>query len=806
MLDEIVDDLRFGLRLIRKHPLLSAAIVATFTLGIGLDAGVFTVIDGLMFRPRVAYDPASFVDLQIETADRQGRRAGVSLVSIEDYEAYARAASLRDVAAWTPVHATSGDAANVIEHIPILVTCNFFAAYGPERPILGRRLVAEDCAHPDAMPVVVIGEELWRTQLAANPAVVGMPLLLNRRPFRIVGVMPTGYAGRLRSAIWVPFTSASVFYGGRDLLRERSIPWLLGVVGRLSPKASRTSAASELAVIAHRLDAAAADRSTTVRVTNGAMIDTPGVRETAGWSVPLILTGPSLVLLIACANVAMLLLSRSAARQHEMAIRVSLGAGRPRLLRMLVTESALLSAIAVPPSLAVAFAGPIVLRALVPTLPYYPFGVDANVIAYIIGITLLAGVAAGIAPALETLKRDVNASLHGQETAPDSAFRWQPRDILMAVQVSLSVVLLVGAGMFVQAELRLLDSNPGYEIEHVMEVDPRVSIPPYTAETASTFYRSLIQRLLTVPGVRGVGYARAAADDDSARPGVETLTAVSTGVAATTSVSVVSSQYFRALRIPIVGGAPFGDEPTAASSVLVSESLARALWSGRRIPIGETARIGGAVVDIAGIVGDVQSLTEGGDRALYRPAGAARAGDAMFVAFDGAEAATARAIRDAVAGLDPNAAVPARTLASMRRDRASKFFVLVKMLLSLGAIALLLGMAGIYGVVSFAVGRRTREMGIRIALGATAADIIGLVLSSGAVPIVSGIGGGIVLALIGSRTVARIFAATPIRLDAFDPAVFIAVTLLLAMTAVGAMLGPARRAASADPVDALRQT
>src|SRR5579862_1326511 len=146
MLDEIVDDLKFGLRLIRKHPLLSAATIATFTLGIGLDAGVFTVIDGLLFRPRVAYDPASFVDLQVETADKAGRLAGLSLVSLEDYEAYARATSLRDVAAWTPVHATGGDGVNVTEHIPILVTCNFFAAYGPERPILGRRLVPDDCA------------------------------------------------------------------------------------------------------------------------------------------------------------------------------------------------------------------------------------------------------------------------------------------------------------------------------------------------------------------------------------------------------------------------------------------------------------------------------------------------------------------------------------------------------------------------------------------------------------------------------------------------------------------------------------
>jgi len=801
----MLDDLRFAARLLRKHPILSAATVLTFTLGIGLDAGVFTVIDGLLFRPRVAYEPATFVDLQIETTDRDGRRNGLPLVSLEDYEAYARAASLRDVAAWTPVHASGGDAANPSEHIPILVTCNFFAAYGPERPILGRRFVPEDCAHPES-PVVVIGEELWRTLLAADPNVIGAPFLLNRRPFRIVGVMPTGYAGRLRSPIWVPLTSASVFYGGRDLPRERSTPWLLGLVGRLRPNVSRTAAAAELTVIARQIDAAAGNRVTTVRPQNGAMIYSPGVRETAGWSVPLILLAPSLVLLMACANVAMLLLSRSAVRQHEMAVRVSLGASRSRLLRMLVTESALLSILAVPPSLAVAYAGPIVIRALVPSLPYYPFAVDANVVAYIFGITLLAGVAAGIAPALETLRKDVNASLRGEEAVPGGVFRWRPRDVLMTAQVSVSVVLLVGAGLFVQSELRLLDADPGYEIEHVMQVAPRIAVPPYTPERASAFYRSLAQRLLAVPGVRSVGYARAAADEDSARPGVQTLTAAGTGIAATTSVSVVSSQYFRTLKIPIVGGAAFPDDPTAAPPILVSESLARALWGGRRLPIGETARLGDAVVEIAGIVGDVQSVTEGGERAVYRPAGPAHAGDAVFIGFDGTELETTRGVREAIAAVDPDALAPVRTLASMRRDRASKFFVLVKMLLSLGGIALILGVAGIYGVVSFAVGRRTREMGIRIALGASGGDITRLVLSSGAVPIVCGIGGGAVLALIGSTTLSRVFAATPIRIDAWDPIVFAAVALLLAGTAVGAMLGPARRAASSDPVHALRHT
>jgi hypothetical protein len=254
MLRDLVDDLRFGTRLIRKHPGLSAATVLTFTLGLGLDAGVFTVIDGLMFRPRVAHDPASFIELTEDVADATGRTAAAPLISLRDYHAFAGAASLHNVAAWTPVHASVGNALNRAEQVPLLVTCGFFITYGPDRPLLGRTFRAEDCDGSAAPPVVVIGEDLWRTILNADPHTIGKPLLLNNRPFTIVGVMASGYAGQLRSAIWVPLTSAPLFYGGRDLFREPDTPWMLGVVGRLQPGASRESARAELAVIARRLD------------------------------------------------------------------------------------------------------------------------------------------------------------------------------------------------------------------------------------------------------------------------------------------------------------------------------------------------------------------------------------------------------------------------------------------------------------------------------------------------------------------------------------------------------------------------
>jgi predicted permease len=803
VLSALFDDLRFGTRLLRKNLGLSIATVLTFAIGIGLNAGVFTVIDGLLFRPRVAHDPASFVEMQVDRADATTGRLAAPLISLREYEAIARAGSLRAVAAWTPIHAALGDQPFGREAIPLLVSCNFFATYGPETPLLGRLFRPDDCTAVGAPPPVIVGEDLWRTSFAGNPNVVGSSLLLNQRPFTVVGVMPSGYAGQLRGPIWIPLSAARMFYGGRDPVREPSIPWLLGVVGRLRADASRTTAAAELAVIAHQLDATAANQRTTIRITTGAMIDTPVVREASGWVVPLIMAAPAVVLLIACANVALLLLSRSMARSHEVAVRISLGASPHRLLQMLLVESALLAAMAAPPSLAMAYAAPRLLRALIPALPYYPFGLDAAVLAYVIGITLFAGVAAGIAPAIESLKRNVSAALHSHEAMP-GATGWRARDVLVAAQVCMSLALLVGAGLFLRAEARLLSANPGYDADGVMTVVPRVTIPPHTAESAATFYQTFMRRTRGNPAVRAVAWARGSADDSAVSSATATVVADS-GSITSALVSIVSSEYFRTLQIPMIAGEPVGDDATSARSAVISESLASALWPGRR-PIGSTAHLGQTEVSIAAVARNVPSIvSSAGERTIYLPAAQSRAGDAVFVSFVGSESQMAQALREGLATLDPNSVAQPLTLGAIRRDQATKFMPMVEMVVGLGLVGLGLGVAGIYGVVSFAVGRRTREMGIRIALGATRANIVHTVIWSSATPIAAGIVTGLGFAILGARVLARLFAGTPVHLDAWDPIVYSSVVVLLAAAAIVAMLGPAERAASADPVDALRQ-
>ena len=783
----VLQDLRHALRVIGKQPWLSAATVVTLAFGIGLNAGVFAVIDGLLFRPRVGSDPATFVQIEVQPAP----------VSLQDYQAYARASSLRSLAAWTPVHASPD--------IPLLVTCNFFAVYAPAQPIAGRLLRPDDCSTPDASAVAVIGEELWRSRFGADPTIVGKTLPLNGHGFTIVGVLPRNYDGQLRGPIWVPYTMASVFYDGRSIARELATPWLIGMTGRMRTGVSRTVLASELRLIAQQQDRLVPNRETVLRVTDGSMIEAPLVRELAVWIVPVVMGALSLVLLIACLNVAVLMLSRAVARRHEMAVRTSLGASRGRLVQMLLTESVLLAAIAGPPSVYLAYAAPRLFKVLIPTLPYYPFAVDAAVLGYLTTATVLAGIVAGLTPAIEALKPDVSPALHGERARRFGIGRWQPRDLLIATQVAMSLVLLVGAVLFLRAE-RSLIANPGFETEHVLAAQPRLSIPPHTPQTAAAFYRTLEERVRALPGVRTTSYSQAAGTDEVAAP--ETIaTAEPDGPAVPSAVSDVSAAYFATISLGLVRGSTFRDD-TNRSTVVVSESLARSLFPDRD-PIGERLHLSGAPdssLRVVGIARDVPSLLgKPAERIVYRPRAADAIGDALLVRFDGDERQTATAIRDAIIRLDPNAVTDPRTMAAIRTDAADRFLRLVEMIVFLAVVALLLASLGVYGAVAFAVARRMKEIGIRVALGATRRHVTGIVLWTGWRPIAAGLMAGTVAALIAASAVARIFKNTPAQIDPFDPVAYTLVAFLLASTGTLAMVGPCRRATSTDPARALHQ-
>ena len=810
----MLQDIRFGLRLLRRTPILTGATILTLALGIGLDAGVFNLIDGMLFRARVEHDPDTFVQIGVEYAGTKApRAAGLPFVSVQDYNAFRSAArSLRGLAAWSPagvsVDTASGATAH---HVALLVTCNFFQVYGPERPLAGRLFRPDECSADDPSPVAVIGEDLWRTQYGSDPNIIGATLLLDRRPMTIVGVMPSGYAGQLRGPIWVPFTLEPRVFGGPDLVRG-PLPWLV-MVGRLADGITRERAAAELTLIASQQDRYVAGRTTVVQLTNGSLVELPDMRGMVFWIVPLIMGSLSLVLLLACGNVTMLLLSRAAARRHEIAVRLSLGASRWQLLRMLIAESVMLAAIASAPAIGLAYALPRAVRASIPSMPFYPFRIDVGVAVYLAAVTLLAGVLASIAPAFESLRQDVSRTLQNHDAPIGGRSGVRTRDILVGAQVAICLVLLVGAGLFARSEYQLMTAAPGYEADRVLLVVPRIALARGAPDAAASLSEALRDRIETIGGVRSVAFASAPPLVRDEMGGTDIAVHVrSAGPEASVMAArnVVSPEFFSTLAIPIARGRIFQVSESAGGirPVVVSESLARALEVAAN-PIGALIEIGagGEVRQIVGVAADIRSFAghTSGDRILYDARPPRTAGDALLVRFAGDARNTAAAIRDVAASLGPDITVEPRTLKEIRAELAMKFVRIVRMVLLLGIVAVILAVIGIYAVVAFAVSRRTREMGIRSALGASRRDIVRLVLTSSVKPVAVGVAIGIVVAAFASQALAQVFRNAPVAIDSRDPLAYLAVTALLAVVAVAAMLRPAWRAAAADPIHALRR-
>src|SRR5262245_1651856 len=321
--EDIVCDVRYGLRALGRNPVLSLATVLTFTLGIGINSGVFTILNGVLLRARVEKAPDSFAHVAAQYAGDAGRGVLEWGISTDDFRAYqARVQSLDQLAAWSIGRSSIGPD-DPTRTLVMPVTCNFFSLYGLERPTLGRLFRAADCERPGAQAVVVLSEALWRSRFDADPKLVGTDLLLNHQPFTIVGITPARFSGQLRGpGVWVPYTMQAAFFGGQDFFRDGSVRWLT-LEGRLRPGYTRAAAQADLAVIARQQDRLLPGRTTTIAVTNGSFVQEPATRAQMLWAGPLILAAVLLVLLLACTNVTMLFLSRAVARQREIAIRLA---------------------------------------------------------------------------------------------------------------------------------------------------------------------------------------------------------------------------------------------------------------------------------------------------------------------------------------------------------------------------------------------------------------------------------------------------------------------------------------------------
>jgi putative ABC transport system permease protein len=796
LLDTFLEDVRYAFRLMQRNPLLSAVVVLTLTIGIGINASVFTVVNGLALRPHVYKDPSSFLRV-IPTNRWQNTPREFSYseyVALRD-----QSRSLRQIAAFTYVPFMIGDDDST-GSIGLGVSCNFFAVDGLDRATLGRLFSPDDCS-PGQTPVAVISESLWKGRFGSDTHVIGRVVSINSRPTIIIGVVPDRTSGWVRPGkIWLPYTAT--LGRGRLFAQEESM-WLL-LAGRLAPGFSRSQAQAELNILAQQQDRMHPGRRTAIVTTDGSWAKEWELYA-SGRSLMLMgffIGTFNLVLFISCANVATLMLSRATARRREIAVRLSLGAPRIRLVRMLVTESLLLAALAGAVSLYLAARVPQPLfRLVAPNSPDFPMPTDWRTFAYIAAVVLAAGVLSGLAPALESLKVDLTASLkgHGGAVIGGSAGT-RLRSLLVSMQVALSMVLLVEAGLFARSEHHALTANPGYDPQKVVVV--KVPFPENTTlDRARVRLQAIAQRMKAIPGVRFVAFSdnvpligsdtvelRPPARQDASQP-VEIYTG--------------SPGFFETMGIRIVRGRGF--QESDASAVVVSESLAKAFWRGQD-PVGRMLALPGGSAQVVGVARDIEPMRIGGSEnpPLYRLRQPDPSYNVMSVRFETGASTGPAAVRSALRQSDPDLFVFPRSFQKWIDEVTANLWNVVALTLILGIVGTVLATTGIYGAVSFAVNQRTRDLGIRVALGATKLRIVREILISGGKPVVQGLFLGLWLSVATAAGLQETVKGSPVLLDSGEPLLYCAAAILLAGAAIVAMLGPARRGANSDPLDALR--
>lgn len=808
-LNGLIRDFRYGFRMWQNARLVSIAVAVTLAVGIGINTGIFTIINGILLRPRTDADPATFARLYAQYWSRGNPRELGGAFSTAAYRTIQeRAQSLAELAAWRTDAVMIGE--DPTRNLALEVSCNFFSVYGLTRPLTGRLFRTSECAPGTEERVAVISEELWRSRFSADAHILGQTIFLNRLAFTVVGITPAKFAGQLRGGLWVPFTMQHRLTGNEDIFAANLAP-SLWLEGRLLPQHSRDQLQAEVNGIAQLIPLADADWKMRALVTNGAMINDPAIRAKSFWIVLLILTGAMLLLLVSCTSGSVLLLSRALARQREIAVRISLGAARWRIIRQLLSENLLIAVAAGGVGVCLALEVPRVFRKLIPQMPYYPFNLDWHIFAWLATITLVSAIVAGLAPALECLKQDVWASLKGHEqTAEPGRARWPLRDLLVVAQVCFCMVLMVVSSMFAKAVLAILGTEPGFETRQVLAVPIEIPQERYSASEAEAFLRRFQDRIAASNQVDSVATSSVTplADDEKSSSGTEfrlPLELSAEGHAAT--LRAVSRNYFRTLGIPFVRGDGFPPSDSDNSAVVVSQAFATLFWP-RKDPIGQTIVAGdGRRLQVTGVVRDNRTsyTNEVDEASLYMLRSKPSNGDLLLVRFRGNKIPVALELKRIAHDLDPEMLLLPSTLRAQIDENAEHVWLLGKMLLFVAGVAVALALLGIYGMVGYSVTRRTREFGIRTAMGAAPRDVMRVVFASGARPVFAGIVVGIAAAFGFCSGVVKLLEAAPIPLSSTNPVPYATVAISLTLAALTAMIGHARRAARIEPLIALRE-
>jgi predicted permease len=806
-MDSLLLDIRFAWRSLTKARATTTIAILCLALGIGANTAIFSVVRAVLLRSLPYRDPSRLVKLY-ETYTASGEQHVGSVAPPNYLEWRQQRRIFDDVGAYQTVNRDLGDVGDPERLRGARVTPNLFDVLGAT-PLAGRGFQLAD-AEPGAPAIVVVSEGLWRRRFGADPALVGSQITLSGIKHTVVGIMPARFEfplAPMRTSIWVPLRWPDI--GGPTNRANHS----LEVIARLATGVDSARAAADLRVVAGRVAQEFPDAQTGRGIL--LMSLSGNIVGKIRPALLVLLGAVGLVLLIACANVANLTLARAAGRRREIAIRTALGAERARIVRQLLTESALLALIGGAVGLLVARGALQLLLAIAASiLPRTDdVGLQGSVLVFTTVLALLTGVGVGVVPALRTSRVDLRPDLSdaaGKSTA--GAARQRSLNALVAAEIALSLVLMVGAGLMIRSFVALLDTGTGFRSDHVLAFHasaPGGAVPDSLRYVQ--FYGPVLDRIRAMPGVRSAGVISTLPIQDGAtdryfqivgRP-VETAS----GKRPDAQMRVVSPGYFRTLAIPLLAGRDVDQRDVAASEhvVIVNDELVRQYFPGEN-PIGKQIDMGPGPLTIVGVVRSVRQI--GLDqRALaefYVPATQERYNTnamAFVVATSGPPEALARAAREAVRAVAPQQ--PVYLVATMD-DVISTSLASRRLLLTLlgafAALALALSVAGVYGVMTYSVSQRTREIGIRMALGARAGDVTAMVLLDAARTTAAGVLAG----LLGAALLVGTLRAMLYGVGAHDPLTFVAAPVIIAV--VGLMAGaiPALRAARIDPLGAMR--
>lgn len=803
-----MNDLKYAVRQLGKRPGFTAVVVFTVALGIGATTAIFSVVNTLLLQDLPVTEPARLVSVEERTEKARFKSA----YSLPEYQEYRERAQFAEVAAHhlSDIMLNTGEATSA--ELALDVSGNYFRVLGLD-PAIGRFFTEDEARGPGAAGVAVISHELWQSAFGGVPEVIGRTVIVNSQPLTVIGVAPAEFHGTFlgaRPRVWLPLGLYQRLHPQRPIAAWGQSTWLQ-LFGRLAEGVTTEQAEAHLGAIALQLadehEYWEGEAPVGVRLRQFSALPA-GLRDAIRGFVTLLLVSAGLVLAIATVNVAGMLLARGAERGREMAIRLALGARGRRLVTQLLVESVLLATLGGAVGLVLAtWLAEFLATVRPPGAGAFQLdvGLDGRVLLFAVGVSVVTGIVFGLAPAFAATKRSVNETLKDGATGPK---RLRARGAMVAGQLALSLVLLVTAGLFVRTLQTALDTQHGFDPENILAIELNLRLNGYDESRGRAFYAELLERVRMLPETESAALARVVPlglswDQTRARiPGVDAPPGESGFVV---GFNVVTPDYFQTLRMPLLEGREFADRDREGETrtIIINETFARRFWPNES-PIGRRVWFSGDDAEIVGVVpaGKYQSFTEERTLFAYIPFDQAYGPDmTLHVRVRGSLATLMGSIRREIRAIDQNAApISVTTVEDILGSSLFPQRLAAGLVGGFGLIGLALAAVGVFGLLSFTVAQRTREIGLRMALGARPGDVVRLVMGRGVALVIVGVGVGLLVAMLATPLVRGLL----LNVSPTDPVALIGVVGLLAAVASVAAWLPARRAARLDPMGALR--